>query len=294
VKPPPFDYHVPASVDEACTLLAALDNAKVLAGGQSLMAMLNLRFLYPDHVIDINRVPGLDGIDVDEQRLSFGAMVRQRRAETDPAVVRAAPIFREALAVVGHRQTRNRGTIGGSLCHLDPAAELPLLALVHDAVVHVVASAGRRRTIPVAGFIGGFMSPAIEPDELVAAVEFPRWPVGHGYAFVERARRHGDFALAAVACLLTVDGSGRVARIALGVAGVGPIAVRLTNAEIDLLGTSADAPAIARAAQRCAELEALSDFHGSAGYRRSVATALVRKTVAIAYERARNPRGGAA
>lgn len=286
MKPPPFEYHAPASLDEACSLLATHDGAKVLAGGQSLVPMLNLRLLYPDHVIDINGIPKLSEIVVHPDRVAIGAMVRQRRLETDPEIALAAPIFTEALPLIGHRQTRNRGTIGGSLCHLDPAAELPLVALVHEATIHTVSSGGRERTIPIAHFIGGFMSPTIEPDELVVSIDVPRWPAGHGYAFIEHARRHGDFALAAVACLIALDGNGRIARVALGVGGIGPVAVRLAAAETLLSGSAADPAIVERAARCCDELDALTDVHGHAAYRRSLAAALVHRAIASAYARA--------
>lgn len=289
MKPPPFEYHAPRTLEEACRLLSTLENAKVLAGGQSLMAMLNLRFVYPDHLIDINKVPSLDGIAIRDGRLSIGALARQRAVEVHEGVARAAPIFAEALAVVGHRQTRNRGTIGGSLCHLDPAAELPLLALLHGATLRTAASGGRGRAIPVDGFIAGYMTPGLEPDELLVGVDIPLWPAGHGYCFAERARRHGDFAIASAACLLVLDGAGRITRAALGVGGLGSVPVRLPDAEQDLLGTSGDPAAAARAASRCAPLEALSDFHGQGGYRRSIAAALVRTAVGTAYRRALAP-----
>jgi carbon-monoxide dehydrogenase medium subunit len=288
MKPPPFEYHAPGSLDDACALLATLDNAKVLAGGQSLVPMLNLRFLYPDNVVDLNRIGGLDEIAVHPDRLAIGAMVRQHRLEIDAEVARAAPIFTEALPLIGHRQTRNRGTVGGSLCHLDPAAELPLLALLHDASVRTVAGGGRRRTIPIAEFIGGFMSPTIEPDEIVVGVDVPRWPTGHGYAFREHARRHGDFALAAAACLLIVDKDGCVARAAIAIGAIGPVPVRLSAAETLMVGSSADPATVERAARCCAELDAVSDVHGQAEYRRNVAIALVRKALTAAYERARD------
>jgi carbon-monoxide dehydrogenase medium subunit len=287
MKPPPFEYHRPASIDEACRLLATLDNAKVLAGGQSLMAMLNLRYLYPDHLVDINKVSGLDGIRVTENRLSIGALVRQRRMEIDPDVVRVAPICAEALAMVGHRQTRNRGTLGGSLCHLDPAAELPLVALVYDATVCTAKFGGAGRSIPIGTFIAGFMQPAIDPDELVVGIDFPVWPAGHGYAFIERARRHGDFAIASAACLMAINSAGHIARVAIGVGGVGSVPIRLSDAEQMLLGTSGGADTFARAASHCEALEALDDFHGHAAYRRSVGMALVRRALMTAHERAR-------
>ncbi|HEY2756065.1 MAG TPA: FAD binding domain-containing protein [Pseudolabrys sp.] len=288
MKPPPFEYHRPTSIEEACRLLATLENSKVLAGGQSLMAMLNLRYLYPDHLVDINKVPGLDGVIVGEDSLSIGAQVRQRRMEIDPDVARVAPIFAEALAMVGHRQTRNRGTLGGSLCHLDPAAELPLVALLYDATVRTAKAGGAGRAIPIGTFIAGFMQPAIDPDELVVGIDFPVWPAGHGYAFIERARRHGDFAIASTACLMTTDSAGHIERIAVGVGGVGSVPIRLGVAEQALVGAHGDNEIFARAASHCEGIEAIADFHGHAGYRRSVATALVRRALATAYKRARH------
>lgn len=287
MKPPPFDYHAPKSVEEACALLTTLEGAKVLAGGQSLVAMLNARFLYPDHLVDINRIPGLDGIAVGAGKLAIGATARQHRVEVDPLVARNVPILAEALPMVGHRQTRNRGTIGGSLCHLDPAAELPLVALASDAEVRTVGAGGATRVIAIERFIGGYMSPAIDAGELVVGIDFPLWPADHGYAFVERARRHGDFALAAAACLMTLGADGRVARVALAVNGLGPVPVRLAGAEADVLGSTADRATLERAAERCAALEAFGDVHASAAYRRSIAGALVRRALATAYGRAR-------
>jgi carbon-monoxide dehydrogenase medium subunit len=286
MKPPPFEYHLPKSIEEACELLARLDNAKVLAGGQSLMAMLNLRYVYPDHLVDINKVAGLDGIAVGADRLSIGSRTRQRDIEIDKDVARVSPIFAEALALVGHRQTRNRGTLGGSLCHLDPAAELPLVALVHDATVHTAKAGSAGRAIPIGSFIAGFMSPGIDPDELVASIDFPLWPAGHGYAFMERARRHGEFAIASAACLMVIDPAGRIERVAVGVGGLGSVPVRVAEAEQALLGTSGGEEAFAQAAAHCDGIEALSDFHGHAAYRRSIATALVRRALVSAYERA--------
>ena len=284
MKPPPFEYHRPATIEETCRLLATLDNAKVLAGGQSLMAMLNLRYIYPDHVVDINKVSGLDGIAAGAGTLSIGARTRQRHIEIDPEVARLSPIFAEALPLVGHRQTRNRGTLGGSLCHLDPAAELPLIALLHDATVRA-AKVGGSRDIPVRTFIAGFMSPAIDPDELVTAVDFPLWPKDHGYAFMERARRHGDFALASAGCLMTLDSAERIERVAIAVGGIGPVPTRLDVAERMLIGARNDNDIFVRAAGQCEDLEALSDFHGRADYRRSLATALVHRVLSKAYER---------
>ena len=200
MKPPPFSYHDPQTVSEAVRLLGSLDNAKLLAGGQSLMPMLNFRFVLPDHVIDLNRVEGLSYIRESGDTLEIGAMTRQRELEfSNPARARW-PIMHEALLQVGHRQTRNRGTIGGSLCHLDPAAELVTLATAYDATVTVVGPNGQRE-IAFADFPAAYMAPSIELNELVTAVRFPRWSPNHSYAFIEFSRRHGDFAITSAAVL---------------------------------------------------------------------------------------------
>jgi len=174
MKPPPFRYHDPKTVSETVGLLASLENAKLLAGGQSLMPMLNFRFVLPDHIIDLNRVDGLFYIRDAQGALEIGAMTRQRDLEFSEAVRARWPIMHEALLQVGHRQTRNRGTIGGSLCHLDPAAELVSLAMGYDATVMVAGSNGERE-VPFAEFPVAYMTPAIEANELVVGVRFPQW-----------------------------------------------------------------------------------------------------------------------
>jgi carbon-monoxide dehydrogenase medium subunit len=285
MKPPPFDYHRPDSVEAAIAMLRRLDNVKLLAGGQSLMPMLNLRYLYPDHLVDLNRIPGLAGITVTADRLRIGAMTRQRRIATAPEIAREAPILVEALRLVGHRQTRNRGTIGGSLCHLDPAAELPCLALLYDAVIDIAGPDGQR-SVAMRDFMAGYMSPALLPGELVTAIEFPLWPTGHGYGFVEYARRHGDFAVASAAVLMETGRDGRIARAAIAIGGVEAVPLRLTRAEEMIVGEAGDAALFARAAECCASLEALSDIHAGADYRRSVAGAMLRRALEAAYARA--------
>lgn len=284
MKPPPFAYHRASSIPEAIQLLSKLENAKLLAGGQSLMAMLNLRYLHPENLVDINRIPELGGIAIDQGRLRIGAMTRQQAIKASAEVKAAAPIFAEALAYVGHRQTRNRGTIGGSLCHLDPAAELPALALLHDAVVTVAGPRGERK-IEMAAFIVDYMTTAIQADELVTLIEFPLWRAGHGYGFAEFSRRHGDFAIAAVACLLESDSGGRLTRVAISVAGVAATAIRLTAAEAALTGKVAGPEAFAAAAACCTDIAAVGDVHGSAEYRKKVAAAMLRRALADAQDR---------
>jgi carbon-monoxide dehydrogenase medium subunit len=285
MKPPPFEYHRPGSVKEAVALLGRLDNAKVLAGGQSLMAMLNLRYVHPDHVVDINRIPELDFVEVKDGRLRIGAMTRQRRVETDAEVMRRTPILVEALKQVGHRQTRNHGTIGGSLCHLDPAAELPAVALLYGATLRVEGPKGGR-SIPMKDFMAGYMTPALDAGELLTAVEFPLWTEPHGHAFVEFSRRHGDFAVASAACLLQVDKAGKIAKAAVAVGGVETLPVRLTAAETLLVGKSGSPDLFDQAGALCEKLDALVDVHADQAYRRRVASAVVRRALAAAFERA--------
>jgi len=188
VKPAPFTYHNPKTINEAVALLGRLDNAKVLAGGQSLMAMLNMRYAMPDGIVDLNDVEGLAGIELRGDALYIGAMTRQRDIEISPVVKAHCPLLVEALTNVGHRQTRNRGTIGGSLCHLDPSAELPAVAMAMDATISVHGGRGKRE-LAMADFPLTFMTPAIESDEIVTGVLLPLWPKPHGHAFVEFARR---------------------------------------------------------------------------------------------------------
>src|SRR5450631_3998245 len=198
MKPPPFQYHDPKTLADAIGLLGSLENAKLLAGGQSLMPMLNMRYVLPDHVIDLNRVEGLSHIRERDGALDIGAMTRQRKIEFSDLVRERCPLMHEAVRQVGHRQTRNRGTLGGSLCHLDPSAELVTVAAALDATV-LVAGPNGQREIPFAEFPVAYMTPAIEPNEMLTALRLPVWPKGHGYAFIEFARRHGDFAIVSAA-----------------------------------------------------------------------------------------------
>lgn len=284
MKPPPFTYFCPSTLQEAIAILARTENAKVLAGGQSLMAMLNLRYVFPDALVDINNLFDLAGVEIAPARIRIGAMTRQRRIEKDESLFETAPIFREALKLVGHRQTRNRGTIGGSLCHLDPASELPALALLHDAQIEATGPEGAR-LIPVDEFITGYMMPGIAPDEIVTAVEFAPWSATHGHAFFEFARRHGDFAVASAAVLLERAQTGTIERAAIVIGGIGSVPQRHPAGEATLIGSDGSADVIAAVLESCSDLEALGDFHGSADYRYSVARAMLRKSLAVALQR---------
>lgn len=287
MKPPAFSYHRPHTVAEALELLATLEDAKLLAGGQSLMPMMNFRYVMPANIIDINRIADLARIEERGDALAIGAMARQRDLELSPVVRCCCPLLHEALLNVGHVQTRNRGTIGGSLAHLDPAAELPAVLHAHDATLHL---RGRRgdRAVAMAEWSQGFMTPNLAPDELLAAITVPLWPAGHGYGFAEFARRHGDFAMAGTAALLALDTQGTVERVALAVTGVDTGPVRLSGAEAMLLGKAPEDALIAAAAETAASsVPGLDDVHGSKEYRRKLAAVMTKRALLAARARAR-------
>ena len=284
MKPPPFSYHDPRTVAETVALLGRLDNAKLLAGGQSLMPMLNMRFVLPDHIIDLNRVEGLSYIRTNGGGLEIGAMTRQRDLEFSDVVKARWPIMHEALQQVGHRQTRNRGTIGGSLCHLDPAAELVSLANCYEATMTVAGPNGERQ-IPFSEFPAAYMAPAIEPTELVVSVRFPQWPARHGYAFVEFSRRHGDFAITSAAALLEADGAGKITRAAVTIGGMGTAPVRARELQQAIVGQLLTAPLLREACESCRKLDAIDDVHAPASYRQHLAAVLSRRAVEKAHAR---------
>lgn len=287
MKAPAFEYHDPKTLAEALDLLARLENARPIAGGQSLMPMLNMRFAQPDHLVDLNRIPELAGIRaLPDGGIEIGAMTRQRVIEHDARVAATCPLMIEALQQVGHRQTRNRGTIGGSLCHLDPAAELPLVAAAADAHLRIAGPEGERE-IPFAEFPLGYMTPAVAPEELLVALRFPPRPAGQGHAFLEFSRRHGDFAIVAVAVLLDAAPDGRIARAAVALGGVGPAPLRLEVAEAALRGTAAEDAAIAQAVTATAALEPMEDALVPGWYRRHLAGVLLGRALRIARERMR-------
>jgi aerobic carbon-monoxide dehydrogenase medium subunit len=289
MKPPPFVYHDPTTVAEATELIGRLDNALVLAGGQSLMPMLNFRVVTPDHLIDINRIAALSSISIADGLGRFGAMTRQRDLEFSTEVMHTFPIIPEALKHVGHRQTRNRGTFGGSLCHLDPSAELVNLAALHDGVLEAASRGGSRR-IKMADWVSGIMSHALETGEMLVAIELRVWPQGHGYAFEEFARRHGDFAIAAVGCLIDLAADGTIARAALCVSGLGPAPVRVAKAERLLVGERPSHEAFRAAAVEAEALDAASDIYVSGAYRRHLARILTYRALERAVARGRERR----
>lgn len=288
MKPPAFGYHDPSTLSAAVALLATLPNARILAGGQSLVPMLNMRLALPEHLVDINRVGELQGIRVDADQLVIGAMTRQRDLEFSTDVARLCPLLLEALAHVGHRQTRNRGTFGGSLCHLDPAAELPCVATVCDASVEIKSVRGTRE-VSIGDFALGSMTTCVEPDEIVTEIRLPLWPPGHGYSFHEFARRHGDFALAGSAVLMTTDENGAITRCAIALAGVCETPIRLRQVEQALVGKRGDAEIFAGAGDGLDRAELLDDIHAPALYRRRLAGVMLRRGLHAAYDRAVQP-----
>jgi len=289
MKPPPFAYHDPTTIEEAAELIGRLDNAMPLAGGQSLMPMLNFRVVAPDHLIDLNRVAGLSYIEIKDGSGRFGAMTRQRDIEFSSEVAKTFPVLHDALKHVGHRQTRNRGTIGGSLCHLDPSAELVNMAALHDGVLEA-ASRGGRREIRIADWVRGIMTNALEPDELLTGIMLKAWPAGHGYAFEEFARRHGDFAITAVSCLLTLDSHGTINRAALCVSGIGPAPVRVVEAERLLVGARPGHESFRAAAITAETLEAMNDAYVTAAYRKHLGRVLTYRALQRAVACAGGPR----
>ncbi|GAB6876543.1 FAD binding domain-containing protein [Thermaerobacter litoralis] len=287
MKPPRFAYHDPRSVDEAVALLGRYGgDAKVLAGGQSLVPLLNFRLARPAALIDINRIPGLDGLQVAGDRLEVGALVRHRQVERSPAVRRHCPLLAEAVEWVGHPAIRQRGTLCGSLAHADPAAELPAVWVALDGTLRVRGPAGERE-IPAGAFFLTYFTTTLAPEELVVGASLPVLPPGAGWAFVEVARRHGDFALAAVAATVALDADGRIAGARLGLAGVGPVPFRATRAEACLAGRLPGEEAWREAAALVEdEIEPESDLHASAAYRRQLAGVLVRRALEQAARRA--------
>jgi CO/xanthine dehydrogenase FAD-binding subunit len=283
MKPAPFDYAAPTTVEEAVALLArAPAETRVLAGGQSLMPRLNLRELRPAQLVDLGRVAGLDAIERDGERLRIGAMVRLRTLGRDATIAAALPLLPAAVAHVAHAAVRSRGTLGGSLAHADPAAELPAAVVTLDAVVVLRGAEGERR-VPAAQLFRGPFATAIRSGELLVAVELPIPPEGTGAAFEEVARIPGGPAQAGAAALVRLGGDGRVAaaRLTLSAVGPGPVAVEAAG---ELVGAAPDAERIARVAERAG---AALDPPQDPTYRRTLAVLLAARALTAAAERAR-------
>lgn len=287
MKAPPFRYHRPSTIAEAVELLATLDNARAIAGGQSLMPMMNFRIVAPDHLIDLGGIADLVGITEGKTALSIGAMTTQRTLERSAIGARDCPLITAAIRHVGHQQTRNRGTIGGSLCHLDPGAELPVAAAALDAVLIATGRSGERR-IPFAEFPVGLLSNALSPGELLARIELPKAAPCTGTAFLEFNRRPADFAVVSVAASLTIDAAGRIKKAAIAVGGSFEAPMRLRGFEAASVGQRPE-PALFDAATREAEaIECVGDDVYPAEYRRELAGVLVGRALAAALADAGN------
>ena len=283
MKPPPFEYHDPRSLDEALALLAEHgEDAKVLAGGQSLVPLLNFRLARPDRLVDINGVGGLDGLRVDGGELRLGALVRHSALERSADAAEAVPLLRDAVQLVGHVQIRNRGTVGGSVVHADPAAELPVALTALGARFRVRSARGERE-IDVQHLFVTHLTTSIEPDELLTEIVVPLPPPRTRSAFVEFARRHGDFALGGAAVLLTTDDGGRVTEASIALLAAAPTPLRAPRAERALAGRLPDEDAAREAAALAvAEIEPTGDIHGSTEYRRGLIEAMVRRAIIAA------------
>ena len=286
MKPPPFDYQRPSGIAEAAALLAEHGaDAKLLAGGQSLVPLLNFRMLRPSVLIDLNRLVELEFIRQDAGALRIGALARHHAIETSPLLRQHFPIVAAAMAHVGHLAIRNRGTIGGSLAHADPSAELPMLVLLLDATIRARSARGER-TYTAGEFFIGPLTTALADDEILTAVELPSLPPGAGWGFEEVALRHGDFAIAAVAAVVTATNE-TIGAVRLAAMGVGETPLRLRAAEAMLAGHSLTPELIDAAARQARqEVEPHSDLRGSADYRRHLVGVLMERALSAAWERA--------
>lgn len=291
MKPPVFGYHRPRSTEEALALLAEHPGAKPLAGGQSLIPAMNFRLAAPDVLVDLNAVSSLEGITAHaDGGLRIGAMTRHVDVETSALVAACAPLLAETMPFIAHPQIRNRGTMGGSLAHADPAAELPAVMVALRAGFLLQSAAGERR-VPAEEFFTGLFATALEPGELLTAVEIPARAARSGSAFAELARRHGDYALVGAASVLSLDARGGCAeaRVVLFSVGEGPVIAR--NVAIALEGMKPDVDVIRTAARAVEQdIDPPSDIHASAAYRRRLAAVLTRRTLTRAFERANQPR----
>jgi CO/xanthine dehydrogenase FAD-binding subunit len=292
MKPAPFDYVRPASLAQVCQLLAADEDARVIAGGQTLVPMLAMRLARPAVLIDILRLPELAGIREEKGSVVVGATTRQAQAERNPVIGASVPMLARVLPWVGHPPTRNRGTIGGSIANADPSAEIPLVAVMLGAEIMLVAVDGPT-TIPAEGFFIGPMVTSIGRAQCVSAIRFPVWPHQRiGVGFFEISARRSDFAFVAAAAQVGLDEEGRCLDVALGLGGVADRPLRLDMS--CLIGTKLDLSLVADAVNAAsADLDAMSDLHASAAYRRRVAGVLCIRALEQARLNAAKPGKGA-
>jgi carbon-monoxide dehydrogenase medium subunit len=290
MKPAPFEYHAPDSLEQALGLMHEhADAAKILAGGQSLVPAMNFRITQPGMLIDLNRVAEISYIREEEDVLRIGAMTRERHLEIDPSIERRTPLLHEAVPNIAHPQIRNRGTIGGSIVNADPAAELPVLMIALDARLKAQKSSGER-WIGASDFFVGMFTTALEPDEILVEIELPFMPARTGWSFMEVAPRAGDYALMGVASLVTLDDGGTCesAKLVYLNAGDGPVDAK--EATQSLVGEKLDDKLIESAAAHASEKEItpFGNVHTSAEFQRHLAKVLTRKTLHVALGRARS------
>lgn len=291
MKPAPFQYVAPNSVEETVALLRAHGtDGKLLAGGQSLVPLLNMRLARPSVIIDLNRVRELDYIRQENGEIAIGAMTRQRTAERSQVVARRLPLLAAALPLVGHLQIRTRGTVGGSIAHADPSAELPAVLAALDGAV-IVRGAGGTRRLPAREFFVSYLTTALRPDDLLVEVRFPAHEQ-QGTAFLEVARRHGDYALAGVGVAVAIVG-GVCTQACLAFTGVGPVPVRLPEAEAVVTGKAITDSTLSELRRIVTErIDPTGDIHASAEYRKEVAGVLAQRALRAAAERAKTKHPG--
>lgn len=280
MKLPEFEYASPATPQEVVRLLASRPGeTKIIAGGQSLLPTMAFRLAQPALLVDIRKVQGLDRIEVDASGVTLGARTRWRQILDDQRLQQAHPLLAEAISHVAHYQVRNRGTVGGSLAHADPASEMPCIAVTCEAVLRVLGAAGERQ-IRAVDFLRGPLTTALAEDEMILSVHLPAWPAARRWSFLEFSRRPGDFALAAVALYYDVDGNGLASNAHIGVAGACHYAKRLSQAEAALNGQRVT-PELARhaGALAAAEADPTGDFHASAAYRKALAGTLLERAL---------------
>jgi CO/xanthine dehydrogenase FAD-binding subunit len=287
MKPAKFEYIAPRTTAEALSALAEYgDGAKVLAGGQSLVPLMNMRLARPEVIVDINEVAELDYVrESDVGGLMIGSLTRQRQLEREPVVRDQFPVLTEAAELIGHFQIRNRGTIGGSLAHSDPAAELPAVMTAMDAEFVIASSTGERTVTPPEFFVT-YLTTALEPNELLTEIRVPAVPAGTGSRVYEVSRRHGDFALVGAVTLLEPGAGGTIGKARIALFGVNPTPVRATEAEQILAGQQASETLFREVGEIASrDLDPDGDIHASAEYRKEVAAVVVRRALVAAAER---------
>jgi len=288
MKPASFEYYDPETIEEALALLARFgDGAKILAGGQTLGPLMNMRLAAPGVLIDINRVGALDYRRGDGGALALGALTRESALEDDGALAKMQPLVAETIPFIAHRAIRNRGTVGGSLAHADPAAEWPALATLLEAELVVRSEARPARVVAPEAFFISHLTTALAPDEMLCEIRLPAWPAGAGHAMIEFSRRHGDFALAGAMARLMRDAKGRLSEPRLVLFGIGGRAMRAREAEAMLAGERPAKALFAEAAATAAgATDPYDDLHASASFRRHLAEVLSARVLALALKRA--------